>query len=417
MEENIKNANSEQQNTGIAENEQTSEIPVEKSPEKKKRKKRRLEDYTVDNDIKFKGPFSYRHFRIFAWICIAIAQVGALLAMTVSIGKVVDPVWTATVEELFYTLRVVFGVIGKMSLPFFLFAAFAIILCAKNGYKKLFISYGSVALLFIAGFFFVYYHYLIGGLGALMQDPAESKQMAKSIIESFSTNGYLSFNIFIDLLLFTAFMYFVNYHPTKYFQGKKIKYFRMLSVLPLIYEITSILLKGFSAAYGFELPIFVYPFLTTKSPMMFVIFVLLAIFIKNRERIFRKRGKTHEDYKEFLKTNANSFQFAIFTSIIIAVVVAIDLATLFIISSVIEHVNDIGKIITVAQWIYSLGIGQAWPMLLTVPFILLFSYTKTHKNPSIDLVIPMGGMGLTVFVYVEGIFLIIRILGATALAA
>jgi len=141
---------------------------------------------------------------------------------------------------------------------------------------------------------------------------------------------------------------------------------------------------------------------------MFVVFVLLAIFIKNRERIFRKRGKTHEDYKEFLKTNANSFHFAIFTSIIIAVVVVIDLAILFIISSVIEHVNDIGKILTVAQWIYSLGIGQAWPMLLTIPFILLFSYTKTHKNPSIDLVIPMGGMGLTVFVYVEGIFLIIN---------
>lgn len=395
----------------------TSTENVEVSPEKKRRKKRRLENYTQENDIKFKGPFSYRHLRIFAWVCIALAQIGILLTLTIAIGKSADPVWTAGVEPIINVFIEIFSVVSKMALPFFLFASFAVILCAKRGYKKLFVGYGAAALIFIAAFYFVYFHYLVGGINAFVKDSVKSMSMASSLLKSFAEEGYLALNVFIDLVLFTAFMFFLNYRPVKYFKGNKIRYFRAFAAIPLIYEITSILLKGFSAGYGFELPIFIYPFLTTKPPMMFVVFVFLAFFIKNRERIFIKRGKTHAEYKAFLKTNANSLHFSVFTSITVLVVVAIDTALLFIIVGVLENVEDLVQIENVLQWVYSLGIGQSWPAALTIPFIMLFSYTKTYKNTTIDLFVPIGGAAFTVFIYLEGVFLIVRILGSTIVSA
>jgi len=44
---------------------------------------------------------------------------------------------------------------------------------------------------------------------------------------------------------------------------------------------------------------------------------------------------------------------------------------------------------------------------LFAPLILLFSYTRDYKNDKIDFVIPLAGIGIVVFIIVEGIFRII----------
>lgn len=50
------------------------------------------------------------------------------------------------------------------------------------------------------------------------------------------------------------------------------------------------------------------------------------------------------------------------------------------------------------------GIGQCLSLLIAVPFILLYSYTRLHKNPIIDIIIPIGGIAFIAFVYIEGIY-------------
>ena len=53
--------------------------------EEKKRQRRKLHEVTALNDIKYRGPFSYRHFRIFAWITMAMAQAGFFLSIATEI--------------------------------------------------------------------------------------------------------------------------------------------------------------------------------------------------------------------------------------------------------------------------------------------------------------------------------------------
>ena len=52
----------------------------------------------------------------------------------------------------------------------------------------------------------------------------------------------------------------------------------------------------------------------------------------------------------------------------------------------------------------SMGFGKATILMLIAPIALLFSYTKTHANTKIDSFIPLIGVALIIFVYVEGMF-------------
>ena len=47
-------------------------------------------------------------------------------------------------------------------------------------------------------------------------------------------------------------------------------------------------------------------------------------------------------------------------------------------------------------------------MIIFVPILLLFSYTRTHKNPVIDLAIPVASVICIVFVYIESALDIVR---------
>lgn len=42
-------------------------------------------------------------------------------------------------------------------------------------------------------------------------------------------------------------------------------------------------------------------------------------------------------------------------------------------------------------------------MIFIIPVILLFSYTRRHKNEKADLVVPVGGAILAFFVGLEGL--------------
>lgn len=58
------------------------------------------------------------------------------------------------------------------------------------------------------------------GAEVFLGSHAAAAESIKEIIAKSST-GFISFNIFIDLTLCTLVMFFINYNPKKYFQGKK----------------------------------------------------------------------------------------------------------------------------------------------------------------------------------------------------
>ena len=391
----------------IVNEEETSdslENKEEVSKEKKHKKRPRLHEITAENDMKFRGKLSYRHFRILGWLLLVLSQVGIFLRVNALINE--NPM-------AFGILPQIFSLFDDLMPPLFLIAAFSIILFAKDGYRRLFIMYAGFALLLGLGWAFVYWHYIVDTFVAF--SPSTGKEVVESLIFLISGNGYFAFNIFIDLLLCSLLMFFINYTPKVHFQGKKIIIFRLFSLIPILYEIGSIALKISCSVNAITLSPFIYPFLTTKAPMAFLIFVALALFIKLRERHFLKHGKTQEDYQQFQNTNTNRFHFSLFLSITIAISAIIDFFLLALITTLLvsnasdpEAANDATFIGDQMRMVYKWGFGKTLPLLFIIPLIMFFDYRKAYKNNLIDIIIPVVGVGLLAFTYLEGGFSTIK---------
>ena len=362
--------------------------------------------YLVDkeNDIRFKGFFSYRHLRMFGWLFMLVGQVALLLTTITGIDKTVD----------FSTAITVLNVIGSLATPLFMIAVFSVVLVAKKGYKSLFILYGGLSVLIILFFLFIYFHF-IGGLTWALAKGGVLEIRSKDLV-SFFTEGYFAFNIFIDLLLCTLLSFFLNYRPKRFFQGKKIYIFRAMAALPILYEAASIVLKILSSLYVITLSPVFYPFLTTKPPMCFFIFIGMAFFTKDRERYFIKKGKTHADYDTFLESNVNRVQFSLYLIFMIVVAALVDIgicsglttwkANEFLSSQWIAE-NPALKQYVVAQsleLVISWGFGLTVPMLLIIPLIVFYDYRKTYENGLVDLAIPVVGVLLVAILHIEGGF-------------
>ena len=360
-------------------------------------KQKKLRKYDTENDIRYRGPLSYRSFRILGWICIALSQVAMLLKLETRL----DP----SMADALGMPTTVLNLLSNMALPFLLIANFAQILNASEGYGKQLARFGGISLSVVAGSVVLYQRYIVGSFAVIMESRQEAMTFLSDMLHTPSGPGYLCYNLFIDLFLCTLLMFFLNYRPKRLFTGRLLGVFRALAVLPIAYEIASILLKVLAVEGKVALPLIVFPFLTVKPPMTFLVFVVLALFIKNRERIFRKNGKTHEDYQAFLQTNRNSFQFSRFTAIILAAAGILDIVAWFVVSAILSRQAAEEAELSMGVFlshVTALGLGESVLLLLLSPLMLLFSYTRTHKNKTLDTFIPFAGIALIVLVYIEG---------------
>ena len=362
--------------------------------EEKQQKKgrRKLHEISLDQDIKYRGPLSYRYLKIAGWLCIAVSQALVLITFFNNLrpGAVVLSMPAA------WTLSLV----SNLVVPLFLLANFSLILDSDKGYKRLLLlnglAAGGVAIVFIL----LYLRYGLGLVSIFLGDKNTAMQTLNQLFSNAAGNGKGAFNVFLDFFLCTLFMFFLNYRPSRFFTGKKIFLFRAFALLPILYEVASLILKYYAARKILTLPVTVFPFLTVKPPLLFVVFMILAIFIKNRERLFCKNGRTHQEYSLFLKTNRNSLHFSIFTAIVFLAAGAIDLILLGILLSL--QANGAAQTVEI---INSLGFGSGTAgLILLAPFVLLFSYTRKYKSILVDIVIPIAGIVLVVLVYLEGIF-------------
>ena len=353
--------------------------------------------YDTEHDIRYRGPLSYRTFKILGWICIALSQVVVLLTLEARL----DP----SMADVLQTPTTVLNLLSNMALPFFLIANFALILNADEGYGRQLLRFGGIALAVVAGSVMLFQRYIVGSAAIFTESRQDAVAFLEMAFHMASGTGYLSYNLFIDLFLCTLLMFFLNYRPKRLFTGKLLGVFRAFAVLPIAYEIASITLKILAVEGKVFLPFILFPFLTVKPPMTFLVFLVLAFFIKNRERIFRKSGRTHEEYQAFLKTNRNSFQFSRFTAIILAVAGILDVIVMVIVQGILSNLVPEGVEMTedmLQSHLTALGLGESVLLLLLAPLMLLFSYTRTHKNKAPDIFIPFAGIALIVLVYIEG---------------
>ena len=367
---------------------------------KKRKKRRKIDEYTLENDIRYRGPLSYMHLRMLAWAFLIVAQIGVLL----SIGAKLDSNLGGKLGMFPDVLKMA----SDIMMPLFLMATFATILNGSKTFKSMLILYGGISIVVYLLFILAHEHYLAEFAAFVLEtDRASAIAVVDALLVSNTQSGYLAFNIFIDLFLCTLLAFGLIYRPKKYFQGNKIVWFRLLALVPILYEIASFTLKLLSAFGTIRISPYLFPLLTTKPPITFLVFIGLSIFVKNRELMFLRRGKTREEYSMFLKTNTNSLHFSISASIFMIVAALLDLILYFVIGLSLTVIGEDDTIVrdgmVIAQ---NMGFGRSVSLLLVVPFIMLFSYTRVHKPSSsnVDIIIPLVGIMIFAVCYVEGAY-------------
>ena len=363
------------------------------------KKEKKLSRMTAEQDIRYRGPLSYRAFKLLGWACIVLSQVVVLLTLESKL----DPTMTDILVRPIATC----SALSSLALPFLLIANFALILNHSEGYASQIRKYAILVVIVLAVSVLLYSRYIVGSVAIVTEDRAAAKALITEAFWNSSREGYLSYNLFIDLLLCTLLMFFLNYRPKKVFVGNKLWIFRAFAALPILYEAASIVLKMLASAKTIRLPMLIFPFLTVKPPITFLVFIVLAVFIKRRELRFRRGGKTHEEYLAFLETNRNSWDFSVFTAVVLAVAGIVDFiaAIVFVLTQTGLEVDtaalDVASMLERAS---AFNLGESFPLLLLAPIMLLFSYTRTHKNKTIDVLIPAIGVSGIVIAYLEGLY-------------
>ncbi|MBR6184897.1 MAG: hypothetical protein IKQ41_01390 [Clostridia bacterium] len=366
----------------------------------RKNKKRRLQLHEVDleNDIRYRGPLSYLGLQILGWMAI-VASAAALL---IRIGGKLDPSVTAE----FGQIGTVMTYVSALSLPCLLIANFARILNNTEKYWKQLLRNGLAMLGIYALSYFLINRYFFGLLGQFVTDPENVEPILMTFFRQMKGHGFIAFNLFVDLFLCSLFMFFLNVRPKRVFTGKKVLILRALALLPIAYEVASIWLKGMAAAGKVELPLWSFGLLTLKPPMAFLVFVILALHIKEREYRFCRHGRSQEEYHAYLQTNRNSLHFSVYLTILIVIAVVIDFIILFVFLTEeagslekVEEITDYNRTIAVAM-----GFGEAITMFFVLPFLLLFSYTRVPKSKTFSLFVPVIAIAMIVLLFVEGFY-------------
>ena len=375
--------------TETAENE-LKEVPLTRKERRHAKLRAKL---TSRQDIKYRGPLSYRYLRVIAWLAIAAGQIVFLNSVSQD---------ALGLNMLNTTISTVLTVFSMLSFPLFLIAAFGMILKTSKNYKKILISYAISFLGIGLGLTLVYLRYVSSVLLKIGVD-AESISTVGQLIGS-----KVDINVFSDLMAFALFHFFLNYTPTKHFLGKKVAIFRAFAILPILFVVGSYVIKVMFELRQISLPFYAFPFLTTKSPLVFALFSVISLLIKNRERTFRKIGLTSDEYHTFLKTKRNSLYFSITLSIVILIFAVIELVIVgaFGYNYIILQGMGTDEFINLLN---AYGLGECLSMLFAIPIVFLYSYTKEHKGAMLDRLMPAFGILLIAFIYIEGLYRFIMI--------
>lgn len=188
----------EQKEQDIEENSaQTNEDVHE--PEKAKKRhiritlKRDILNVTPENDIRYRGPLSYRYFKILGWLCIIIIQFGNVMMIKGRLEHtdMSGSLWNGVGEH-----------IGSFGVPLMLIANFAILLNGHENYLKQIIINAAISVLFAFAYIYVYMHYFLEIIESQLGSKAEAVEYINQMIfNNTRWNGFFAFNIFLDMLL------------------------------------------------------------------------------------------------------------------------------------------------------------------------------------------------------------------------
>ena len=379
--------------------------------DQQKPQRHKWRDCTPEHDIRYGGYLSYRHLRIIGWFCMVLSQ----FAVIMSLNTKVNPDSAASLD--FW--KNFFAFFGNFPIVLFMLANFAYINLQKGSWKRLFATYGAIAFGLYALANIVVFHYGFGLLTSFgYKGNFQDLCMTFGIILGAGGQQAYFLNMFIDLFMICLLFFFSDYYPKhRFFEGKKIILFRLLILLPVAYEVAAVIIKYNIYLFNFSIPSYVFFLLPSKPPFIFLAFVIIAIALHIAKRRYTKKfNHTKEEWDAYKQTKAHSLKVSIMISTIFAIIGFVDLLVLIgaILGVFAKNMALPPEQLdyAVAEAIYSMveaGLGHSISLWFIIPLVILFSYRKQHKNPRLDPLIPITGVALIIFVYIEGIFQVITL--------
>jgi len=364
----------------------------------KRKSKKSLSNFVLKNDInreydtKSWHILSYRELRIIGWIAMCFTSISAVLfAFT-------DP--ETSTGELYYNLGNAATYIATLAIPCFLVANYSIIFRKPKDFKRLLVTYGSLCLLMIVINYFFLYRYII----ALVNTADKSGDLSKgfaALTDLLNASPALGtfLNMFVDMFMCVLFYFFFNFKPSKGFQGKKIFIFRSLSAIPFIYEFASLTFRLLTINPAYKIDGWVFPLLCTKPPYMFLSFVLICIYMKEREKRFFKKGGTQEEYEKYLNSDENFSDFNTVVGMTFLATVVLDYIFFGLMVSAVGA--SIGNYWVAYKRVSKIGIGSSMGMILMCPIMSIYSYKKEVPKTTWEPLLPLIGIILYVLMAVE----------------
>lgn len=385
-------------NDNITENVIETPLTRKELRKQKKLEKQNIVKYTLDNDIKYKGPLGIQHIKLLAWFFIILTQYFVLsnsLYPKLAIGSNPDGL-----------IMQVLSWLVDLATPCFLLAAFSIIIARREECKELIITYAAFASVIVVFFFLLIYRYGAGLFGMFLE---EGGPVGANIFGTFLATiniKLINFNIFIDLLLFTLLLYFTLCDPPNFFAGSREKYFRMLAILPVAYELTFFIIELIFALNDEVLPAFLYSIMPTKPILTFFTFLTIIEFEFKQKRKYLKQGGTIEGYNEYIKTRKHSWEYSkriAKSFLFFGIVDFIIIVALYIMAEVDVQIGMGSNIFTL--FISTFKFGDTVCLALLAPIVLLFSFNKEFKNRTLfNILLPLASIVAILLLYVEFIF-------------
>jgi len=328
------------------------------------------------NDIKYRGPLSYREMRIFAFLFLLVSQVAGIVLSANKFLNVIPNSFNGTLEVL--------KDFGMFSLPMFLMASFAIVLANEDKLINTMLFYFSVALGIYLAIILFYGRYLKGLLGLATGAEGEDLNAIADSIASSLFSSVVNINVFIDMFILSVFAFFILYTPKKIKKKGAVLAFRLCSIIPVLIAFGSSVIYGLINLGKLKLGFLVMNALPCRSISVYIIFFAIVLFVKLKKARFLKKGGTEEEYAVYSASNINSLHYSLFVSVLLVAVFLFDLFIFYVFPISIFF-----------------GYGTSFYMFVIIPFVMLFSYTRTRKNKVIDIIIPFVYIGLFALIIVE----------------
>ena len=270
--------------------------------------------------------------------------------------------WEATINHLGFKWLFFIAMSNHLSVGFFCLTTFSDIFRGTKHVIRFYIFNIILSAIYYAGSLIIlkvvikdalsdFFHITIKNLG-IKNERVDLffDRLIKNLLKFMA--GFLStYNFFLEKIAFGS-MYIFFFSEPKCFEGKKIIYFRLIAIIPILYIICSLIIRALYNFEVIELNVYISPLLLGSKITIYIFFISTLSLIKLKslkEDVFDEDHEIHP--KIFTKIGSRNFG--------------------------IMGVLELFAGLFLPSWLPA-GIGGSYLLVLCAPIMTLYDYKKEY---------------------------------------